>query len=167
MSPRGLSPGQGCSNGNEARSFVEQGSGSFDEQGHMIRFSRTFVTASLLMSATMGSTARVQADEAYDACIKASDGSNQAWLQCGNAFVDREKRKLEAAWNTLIESQEGRTRDDLLSEHRAWLQFSDLACEFYNNGDLGREGQVLSYPACKAQVYADRSRVLKTYGEGP
>ena len=49
----------------------------------------------------------------------------------------------------------------------AWLRFRDVACEFYNNGDLGREGQVLSYPVCKAQVYADRSRILESYDEGP
>ena len=67
----------------------------------------------------------------------------------------------------LIERQEGRTRDDLLAEHMAWLRFRDVACEFYNNGDLGREGQVLSYPVCKAQVYADRSRILESYDEGP
>lgn len=74
--------------------------------------------------------------------------------------------KFEATWNALIEGQEGRTRDDLLAEHRAGLLSSDVACEFYNNGDLGREGQVLSYPACKAHLFADRTRVLGTYGEG-
>lgn len=35
------------------------------------------------------------------------------------------------------------------------------------NGDLGREGQVLRYPVCKARLYADRSRVLESYDEGP
>lgn len=132
-----------------------------------MRPARTIAVAGVLTTAVLGPMAGARADKAYGACIEASDGSNQAWLQCGNAFIDREKRKFEAAWNALIEGQEGRTRDDLLTEHRAWLQFSDVACEFYNNGDLGREGQVLSYPVCKAQVYADRSRVLESYDEGP
>lgn len=133
----------------------------------MTQFSRAIVMMAVLAAVTLGSTAGVSADETYRLCIEASDGSNQSWLQCGNAFIEREKRKFEAAWSALIEDQQGQTRDDLLAEHEAWLQFSEAACEFFNNGDLGREGQVLSYPACKAELYAHRSRVLETYSEGP
>ncbi|MHA6688100.1 lysozyme inhibitor LprI family protein [Mesorhizobium sp. A556] len=109
------------------------------------------------MTASVGSSVIARADGAYRTCIEASDGSNQAWLQCGNALVDGEKRKFEVAWNALIDGQKGRPRDGLFAEHRTWLQFSDAACEFYNNGDLGREGQVLSYPTYKAKAYADRT----------
>ena len=133
----------------------------------MMSAPRAIAVAAIVVTATMGSSAILRADEIYRTCIAASDGSNQSWLQCGNAFVDREKRKFESAWNTLINGQEGRTRDDLLAEHRAWMQFSELACAFYDNGDLGREGQVLSYPVCKARLYAERSSVLESYDEEP
>ena len=133
---------------------------------HLMRPARA-IAVGVLTIAALAQVASARADEDYNACIAASDGSNQSWLQCGNAFVDREKQKFEAAWKLLIERQEGRTRDDLLAEHMAWLRFRDVACEFYNNGDLGREGQVLSYPVCKAQVYAGRSRVMESYDEGP
>lgn len=122
----------------------------------------------LLATAILGAWSEAaHADKLYDACIAASNDSNQAWLRCGNDYVEREKKRHDAVWAKLIRDQEGRTKTDLLAEQKAWRKFSQAACEFYDNGDLGREGQVLSYPVCKARMYADRARTLKTYRETP
>jgi uncharacterized protein YecT (DUF1311 family) len=107
------------------------------------------------------------ADDIYDKCIEASNDSNQAWARCGNEYVQREKKKLDDTWAKLIREQEGRTKADLLKEQQAWQRFSQAACEFYANGDLGREGQVLNYPVCKARLYADRARTLQAYQDDP
>ena len=65
---------------------------------HLMRPTRAIAMGALTI-AVFGQIASARADEDYNACIEASDGSNQAWLRCGNAFVDREKQKFEAAWN--------------------------------------------------------------------
>lgn len=56
---------------------------------------RAIAVAGIVVTATMGSLVIARADATYRACIAASDGSNQSWLQCGNAFIDREKQKFE------------------------------------------------------------------------
>ena len=48
----------------------------------------------------------------------------------------------------------------LLQEQRAWIQFKDAACKYYASGEFGREGQVLSFGACKGSIIADRVATL-------
>jgi uncharacterized protein YecT (DUF1311 family) len=128
---------------------------------------RFMVAMAMMAMATAHAIGVAQADDAYEKCIAASNDSNQAWLRCGEDYVRREKRQLDKVWADFIRDQEGRTKTDLLAEQKAWRKFSQVACAFYANGDLGREGQVLSYPACKARLYAERARTLKAYQEGP
>ncbi len=105
----------------------------------------------------------VRADPAYDRCIKAADGSNTAWEACGSAWVQREDDRLNAAWKRVASGLEGKTRTDLLEEQRAWIAFMEKSCLFHANGDWGREGQVLEFPACRARVIAARTAALRTY----
>lgn len=123
------------------------------------------VSAALIVAAAWPGAAR--ADAAYGKCMAASNGSNQAWLRCGNEYLDREKQKLDVLWKRFIRGQEGQTKADLLAEQQSWQEFSKAACEFYDNGEFGREGQVLNYPVCKARLFADRTRTLTTYQEEP
>ncbi|HEY9235064.1 MULTISPECIES: lysozyme inhibitor LprI family protein [Phenylobacterium] len=103
------------------------------------------------------------ADPAYDACIGASN-DNASWSRCGADLIKREDDRLNATWKKVYGLTSGRTRTDLLAEQRAWISFKDKACRFYANGDQGREGQVLSYPMCQAQVIGDRTRQLEAIG---
>lgn len=125
------------------------------------------VVMTLIAMAMAHAIGVAHSDDIYGRCIAASNGSNQAWLRCGEDYVAREKVGLDKVWADFIRDQKGRTKTDLLAEQEAWGDFSRLACAFYANGDLGREGQVLSYPACKARLYAERARALKLYREGP
>lgn len=106
------------------------------------------------------------ADEAYKRCIDGSDGTNPAWGACGGEWVAREDAKLNAAWKQLYEASGPNTKKDLLEEQRAWNAFKEKSCRFYGNGDFGREGQVLQFPACRAEVIAQRTAALKGYGIG-
>ncbi|MGY6246113.1 lysozyme inhibitor LprI family protein [Bosea thiooxidans] len=107
------------------------------------------------------------ADEAYKRCIDGSDGTNSAWGACGGEWVAREDAKLNAAWKRLYEASGAETKKDLLDEQRAWNAFKEKSCRFYGNGDFGREGQVLQFPACRAEVIAQRTEALKRYEAGP
>ncbi|MBE7183530.1 MAG: DUF1311 domain-containing protein [Methylobacterium mesophilicum] len=105
------------------------------------------------------------ADEAYDKCIDANT-TNTAWAQCGGDFIKREDDKLNAAWKTLSDQVSGQTKTDLLAEQRLWNSFKEASCKFHANGDWGREGQVLAFPACRAGVIAERTKALNAYIEG-
>jgi uncharacterized protein YecT (DUF1311 family) len=120
-----------------------------------MRYFQTLIgICALLFSATAA-----QADDVYDKCINASS-DNAAWAQCGGALIQREDAKLTTVWKRLFATTSGQTKLDLLAEQRAWIAFREASCKFYANGDYGREGQVLDYPACVAGVIADRTRAL-------
>lgn len=65
----------------------------------------------------------------------------------------------------IYEGLPARTKADLLEEQRAWNAFKEKSCLFYANGDWGREGQVLSFPNCRASVIAERTATLEAYGK--
>jgi uncharacterized protein YecT (DUF1311 family) len=106
------------------------------------------------------------ADDVYDKCIEASDGTNPAWGQCGGEWVDRADKALNAAWKELRASVDGDTAKALVDEQRAWNDFKEKSCLFYADGEYGREGQVLSYPICRAGVIEARTKDLKSYMSG-
>ena len=99
--------------------------------------------------------------DAYDRCMKQSDGTNLAWGTCGSAMIEREDTRLNAAWQQLYPSLAGEAGKALLAEQRAWIAYKDKSCMFYTTGDYGREGQVVDYPACRAGVIAARTRELR------
>jgi uncharacterized protein YecT (DUF1311 family) len=109
-----------------------------------------------------------RADAPYDRCIDEAR-SNPAYAHCGAQWVEREDVALNVAWKRLLaaldasgDAHDGyaRTRRDLLVEQRAWIAYKETACDFYGNEDWGRDGQVLHYFVCRAEVIAARTRQL-------
>lgn len=107
--------------------------------------------------------APARADDAYRKCLDASDGSNPSWSICGSEWLVREDTKLNVAWKRLLAANEPNSVRDLRAEQRAWNAYKDRACRFYSNGDFGREGQVLHYPACRARIISERTMTLNSY----
>lgn len=122
------------------------------------------VLVPLLFAATLSFALPALADDAYDKCIKDSDGTNTAWGQCGGDWMARADKALNDAWKKLHAAiSDGDTNKALLDEQRAWNAYKEKSCLFYAAGYFGREGQVLSYPACRASVIEARSAELAAY----
>jgi uncharacterized protein YecT (DUF1311 family) len=102
-------------------------------------------------------------DQLYQKCIDESDGTSTAWAECGGARLEREDEKLNAVWKKLYAAASGQTKTDLLAEQRLWNTFKESSCDFYANWDWGRQGQVLEYPICRAEVIAARTKELEGY----
>lgn len=117
----------------------------------------------LLLGLTV-SVAGSWADEAYDACMSTAS-SNADFSKCGGDWNAREDAKLNTAWKKIFPLASGQTKTDLLAEQRAWVAFKEKACALYANGDWGREGMVVQFPACMAGVIADRTKALEAIGE--
>lgn len=108
-----------------------------------------------------------QADDAYDKCIKDSDGTNTAWGQCGGDWMARADKALNDAWKKVHAGiTDDATSKALLDEQRAWNAYKEKSCLFYASGYFGREGEVLSYPSCRAEVIEARTSDLNAYFEG-
>lgn len=108
--------------------------------------------------------APAMADEAYDKCIDTTS-SNTEWAECGAALLKREDDRLNVVWKRVYAIPDEKTRADLLAEQRSWNAYKEKSCLLFANGEWGREGQVLHYPACRAEVIAERTKALQAYGE--
>jgi len=122
-------------------------------------------TIALALLAVACAAAPARADETYEKCIEASDGTNLEWSKCGGAFIDREDTKLNAAWKRVYALTSDETKKDLLAEQRAWNAYKERSCKFYANGEWGREGSVVHFMLCRAAVIAERTKTLAFYGE--
>ena len=104
----------------------------------------------------LGGEAR--ADPEYDSCIAESRESEFA--ACGAAWVEREDRRLNAAWRALLPLVEGRERDALVAEQRAWIAFNDQSCDYFYSEIWGTIGRNNWYPQCRADIIIARTRQL-------
>ena len=95
------------------------------------------------------------ADGIYEQCIK-STSTNTEWASCGAAYLKRLDNALNAAWKKTVSSLDAKSRAQLLREQQAWIKFKDASCQFYANGDFGREGQVVHYVECRAAIIEAR-----------
>jgi uncharacterized protein YecT (DUF1311 family) len=118
--------------------------------------------ASLSLLLIGASAAR--ADEAYDACMKTAT-SNVDFSQCGGAYVKRADDALNAAWKQTYKFATGQTAKDLLAEEQAWIAYKEKSCLLYANGERGREGEVIAFPACRGQVLEQRTKDLVGIGK--
>jgi uncharacterized protein YecT (DUF1311 family) len=102
-------------------------------------------------------------------CID-STKTNPDWSQCGEAEINRQEARLNAAWKQAFacfdSAEMSASKQDFLDEQRLWIKWKESSCKFYFEGQaFGREGQVLSYPACRAAVISQRTRFLEKFGK--
>jgi uncharacterized protein YecT (DUF1311 family) len=105
-----------------------------------------------------------RADGLYDACVKTAN-SNVDFSECGKAYLKRADDALNAAWRETYRLTGGQTAKDLLAEEQAWIAYKEKSCLFYANGERGREGQVIAFPACRGQVIEQRTKDLVGIGK--
>lgn len=118
----------------------------------------------LIAAALMAQASPALADTLYDKCVNATD-TNYGWAECGGAYLKRADAALNAAWKQIFAGTTGKTRADLLKEQRAWIAYKDASCNFYSNGDWGREGEVLHFYGCRGAVIEHRTAELTVIRE--
>ena len=130
-----------------------------------MRSTLAFISLGLLLCA---SVARAQSPE-YQACV-AGKKANVDFGQCGDAEIKRQEVRLNAAWKQAYACFDGESmaaaKQSFLDEQRIWVKWKDASCGFYSDGKaFGREGQTLSYPACRASVIQQRTQFLEKFGK--
>jgi uncharacterized protein YecT (DUF1311 family) len=105
-----------------------------------------------------------RADSVYDACMKTAN-TNADFGECGGAYVKRADDALNAAWKQTYKLATGQTAKDLLAEEQAWIAYKEKSCLLYANGERGREGEVIAFPACRGQVIEQRTKDLVGIGK--
>jgi uncharacterized protein YecT (DUF1311 family) len=119
---------------------------------------------SLALTLAILASGPVSADRDYDVCMDAAM-NNLSFSKCGGAFLKRADKELNEVWATVYSTLQGQTKQDLLAEQRAWNIYKELSCEFYANGEQGREGTTIHFAICRAQVIETRTKELRLYGK--
>lgn len=124
-----------------------------------------FISLGVLLCA---GAAKAQSPE-LQKCV-AGTKTNVEWAQCGEAEIKRQEARLNAAWKSAFACFDGESmaaaKQSFLDEQRLWVKWKDASCGFYSDGQaFGREGQVLSYPACRAGVIQQRTQFLEKFGK--
>jgi uncharacterized protein YecT (DUF1311 family) len=114
--------------------------------------------------AGLASATPASADDAYSYCLDISSTSLE-WGECGEALLERLDAALNTAWRGAKASVDQQTQKDLLVEQRAWLKFRDSSCRFWANGSFGRDGQVLHFIQCRAEITKTRISDLNEISE--
>ena len=125
--------------------------------------------ASLFLGLLLCAGAAEAQSPEYQACV-AGKKANVDFGQCGDAEIKRQETRLNAAWKQAFACFDGEAmaaaKQSFLEEQRLWVKWKDASCDFYSDGQaFGREGQVLSYPACRAAVIQQRTRFLEKFGK--
>ena len=131
--------------------------------------SAAVLTVAALLAAPVAFGGAAQAQEKYDARLKAiiakydrcidTDNNNAAWAMCGGARMSADDALLNEAWRGAYASKEGAAKTALLAEQRLWNAFKEKSCAFWLEG-YGREGQVLHFPICRGEVIEERIKRL-------
>ena len=120
---------------------------------------KTLAVGLAIMAASMFLAAPASADPQYDSCAEgAADARVRA---CGDAWIQREDRRLNDAWREFISFLDGRERELALEEQRAWIRFKDQSCNFFTTGQYGTWGRDSNFPRCRAAVIASRVAELE------
>ena len=101
---------------------------------------------------------------AEDAYLKCSENArdNAGMNDCGDALLKRADAALNAAWKSALAAMPSEaSKKALLDEQRAWNAYKEKSCAIYATGDFGREGQVMNYPTCRADVIEARTTYLR------
>jgi uncharacterized protein YecT (DUF1311 family) len=121
-----------------------------------------FLSSTVRAEAPPGDDAPDAADAAYAACIDRNQ-TNAAWGECGGELLRQRDDELNTVWRRVYGRQSGQTKAQLLDEQRAWVRYKDASCVYYSNGEFGREGQVLHFAGCRAEVIRRRITQLKAH----
>jgi uncharacterized protein YecT (DUF1311 family) len=73
----------------------------------------------------------------FDACIKKSSGVTSEMRNCVDVETKRQDEKLNQSYQKLLASLKAARKAQLVDAQRAWLQYRDLNCAFYDDGSGG------------------------------
>lgn len=115
------------------------------------------------MLITLALAASLALDDGYDTCME-TGVTNQHFIACGTALLDRRDAALNRAWKEATADLDAPTKAALLDEQRLWLAFRDKSCGYWTSGAFGREGQTVHFYSCRAGIIDARIEYLGEIG---
>ena len=96
----------------------------------------------------------------YSACMDKAAGVTASMVECIGVELQRQDRRLNAAYGQLLETLTPQRRRQLQSVQRLWLQYRDANCRFQADPNGGTIARVAG-SACHLEMTTDRASELE------
>jgi uncharacterized protein YecT (DUF1311 family) len=106
-------------------------------------------------------SAQEHTSKAYAACLDKAGGVTFAMQDCIAQELERQDRRLNAAYKALMTSVPEKRRAQLRDVQRKWIAFRDANCAFYLDPDGGQADR-LAANECVVTLTAQRASELES-----
>ena len=114
----------------------------------------------LLLSSGVCTAADREMSSEYTACFDKSNGVTAEMINCILAETARQDAQLNDNYKKLMAKLSPLRKQALVEAERAWIQFRDANCRFYDDPDGGTIARV-SANECILNATADRAKELQ------
>ena len=104
--------------------------------------------------------AEERTSRSYAGCLDKAGGATFAIQDCISEELERQDRRLNAAYRSLMGSVPERRRAQLRDAQRKWIAFRDANCEFYYDPQGGSAARLASNE-CAVTLTAERAHELE------
>lgn len=123
----------------------------------------TCCTALVLACASLTASAQDAAlSPQYAACMDKSGGVTMGMIDCITAETSHQDARLNRAYKAAMAAQSTERKKQLRTAQRAWIQFRDANCGFYDDPDGGSMARV-SANDCMMTSTANRAQEIERF----
>ncbi len=97
--------------------------------------------------------------KAFDSCMDGSGGVTVKMLECVDAEIKKQDKKLNENYKTLMTALNASRKNGLKNAQRLWIKYRDANCHFYYDPDGGTIQSILSSD-CLLRMTAERADEL-------
>jgi uncharacterized protein YecT (DUF1311 family) len=121
---------------------------------------RNSLVVFLVLSGLACAKAGERASESYAACLNKASGVTSAMQDCISDELKHQDRRLNTAYQELMQSVSDQRRAQLRDAQRKWIDFRDANCRFYFDPQGGSAARLASNE-CVVTLTADRAHELE------
>ena len=120
----------------------------------------TIIGLPLLLSSGPCAAADREMSREYTVCFDKSNGVTAEMINCILAETTRQDARLNENYKNLMSKLSQSRKQALLEAQRAWIQFRDANCRFYDDPEGGSIARVTANE-CILNATADRAKELQ------
>jgi uncharacterized protein YecT (DUF1311 family) len=120
----------------------------------------TVIGLALFLSTEFGSAADREMTQEYLTCLDKAGGVTVEMINCILAETKRQDIRLNENYKKPVSKLSTERKKELLEAQRAWINFRDTNCRFYDDPAAGTSARV-SANECVLNVTADRAKELR------
>ena len=106
---------------------------------------RNSIFVCLVLTGFSYAHAEERTSKSYATCIEKAGGATFALQDCISEELERQDRRLNGAYQVLMDSLPEKRKAQLRDAQRKWIEFRDANCEFYYDPQGGSESWSRSY----------------------